>query len=365
MKRDYNGLVVSRTPLFPFALLALAFGVTAVLALGCARSKSGDSSDAGAPLDASRPDAAVVSNADAAPSVASPGELGDPLYQQWLVPVIPEEARRTRLDADPTLAAYKNEIARSFDGGAPGNAVVQATPLSFQGRQAILVGDPHPQLFVFDARKPAPLWMRDRPVAGITPPISQFALAAGPKGRVAIAVCDPPTSLVALRILDEDGSPFADLEALDFEGPAELSLLYWQKRGWILTASSAGTTRAQLMTEDGKRMWGAGKTGREVATRPQTASPVALVADTDDTLMMVQIARAASDPQGHAPRAYAFRYDAQGEPLWKAPLDLGAIKTTTAAERAVLARTRPGVVTAKLPGGAVMDIRSTGEIERR
>ncbi|AKU94514.1 hypothetical protein AKJ09_01178 [Labilithrix luteola] len=356
--------VVSRTTLSSFVTFAVLSSATAVFVFGCARSKSDEKPDGGAQVDASRGGAAATSNADAS-SAPAPGELADPLFQQWLVPVIPEEARRARLDTDPALAAYKVEIARSFDGGTPSNAAVQATPLSLQGRQAVLVGDAHPQLFVFDGRKPAPLWTRDRPVAGITPPIGQFALAAGPKGRVAIAVCDPPTSLVALRILDDDGSPFADLQALDFEGPAELSLLYWQKHGWVIAASSVGTTRAQLMTEDGKRTWGTGKNGRDVATRPQTASPVALVADTDDTLMMVQIARASSDMQGHAPRAYAFRYDAQGEPLWKAPLDLGAIKATAAAERAILARTRPGVVTAKLPGGAVMDIRSTGEIERR
>jgi hypothetical protein len=328
--------------LFLFALVASSFS-------GCSRAKRGGSTDAG--------DAGTPTDAR---SVGPRSELANPSFTRGFVSLVPEEAPRSRLDADPILAAYLPAITRLVDGGAPGKSAVQSTALSIKGRRAILVGDRYPQLFVFDDREPDPVWMRERAVAGITPPIGQFALAAAPKGRVALAIVDPPTSMVALRIIDQDGSPFADLESLAFTGPAELSLLYWQNHGWVVVTSGGGITRAQLVSEDAKRTWGTDRAGIDVAGRPRAGSPVAIIADTDDSLMMVQITRGASDDGTF--HAYAFRYDARGEALLKSPIDLGAVKPASAKDRAVLTGVRPGVVTAKLPDGVTVEVHATGEV---
>lgn len=63
--------------------------------------------------------------------------------------------------------------------------------------------------------------------------------------------------------------------------------------------------------------------------------------------------------------AVAFRYDAGGQPLWPAPIDLGAVRRIAPGqERIALTRTNDGVLRASLAGGITLEIRSNGETRR-
>lgn len=285
------------------------------------------------------------------------------------------EALRTRgvLATSPALAPHLAVLEKQF--GAPLPPLdVQVSPLAFDRRSAFLVslggkpwGEAKPFVFVEDASVMA--WSRDRPTAGITPPHGPLAIAAGPRGRVAMAVCDPPTSTVALRLWDDDGTPFADFKALEVERCDELSLFYWPKKGWIVAATRPTVTRAQLVTEDGSNAWG---TGIDIGARPESPNPVAIAADSEESVIVVQYA---------PPLALAFRYDARGSSLWPAAVELPTSgKPTSKSPRPILDREGNGVVRATLPssdaplsagpgGGRTnvvdVEIRSTGGISPR
>ncbi len=280
-----------------------------------------------------------------------------------------EEAKR-ELVKEPTSKGAKEHYTR--DGGAmPASFAMQTADLTIQGRRAILVHeagkgatDARPFLEVVEADG-TQVWAKDRPHAGITPPVGQLAIAAAPKGRVAQSACDPPTSTVALRLWDHDGFPFADFQALNVEACDELALLYWPKRGFVIVAARSGATIAQLLDEEGKLLWN-GNRGIEIGTRAKVAQPPAVVVDRitgkreDDSFLLVQ-AGTTGEGQLHA---YAFRYDLRGIALWQAALDLGPIPAN-AKERPVLRRVEDGVVAATLPGGKKLEIRSSGESRTR
>lgn len=278
------------------------------------------------------------------------------------------EARRSSVShvaAAPLLAANVELLKKQFGGVLPASIGVQTTETTEALRRAVLVGAERkdgtletPLLMVVD-EKNAVLWSKDRPAAGIKPPVSAIAVASGPHGRFAIAVCDPPTSTVALRLWDDDGSPFADFSALETKTCDALTLLYWPGHGWVIAAAGP-ETRAQLVTEDGGMAWGAGKT---LGARWRTTAPVTLAADSAASVVLVQYSQSPGIDRD-ADHALAFRYDAAGEPLWPAPTDLGAVRRIAPGqERITVLRTPEGVLRASLAGGLV-EVRSNGETRR-
>jgi hypothetical protein len=163
-------------------------------------------------------------------------------------------------------------------------------------------------------------WRKDRPIAGVTAPAYPLAIATGAQGRVALAACVPATKAVALRFWDSDGSPFADVQVLEMDGCAAVSLLHWPRRGFIVVASAEGVTRARYVTEDGSLQWA---TDVGVRSRPSAIAPAALGADTDETFVLVQPAQLVADAPFHA---LAFRYDLRGQPVWQQAIDLGVAR---------------------------------------
>jgi hypothetical protein len=276
-------------------------------------------------------------------------------------PAPPIEAARkkvTRLDDDPALAASADAIKKHFGGQLPKELWVQSA-----GR-ALIAGD---------ASKPAPgdpiaialdgsgqvQWTKDHPVAGIKPPIGPLAIAAGPSGRIALAVCDPPTARVALRIWDNDGSPFADYDAMDMDDCTAISLLYWPKRGFVIAATRPGTTKLQLVSENGGLSW---RRGIEIGARSPTGAPASLAADSDESIVLVQYGSLSAEP-GARPHALAFRYDRLGAPLWPSPADLGAQPVDRPEDnRIVVTRPKPGSVRATLAKDHVFDVSNNGTV---
>jgi hypothetical protein len=278
------------------------------------------------------------------------------------------EARRSsvaQLAAEPVLAAKGELLRKQFGGALPSSFGLQVTALTAARRRAVLVGAERtdgtlesPMVLVVDEHD-ALVWSKERPVAGIKPPVGPIAIAAGPEGRFAIAVCDPPTSSVALRLWDADGSPFADFQALEAKACDALTLLYWPTHGWIMVAASATEARAQLVTDNGGLAWSG---GRSLGARWRTAAPVSLAADSATSFVLVQYSQSPGVDRD-ADHALAFRYDVNGEPLWPAPIDLGAVRRVEQGkERIALTRT-PDALRATLPTAQV-ELRSNGEVRR-
>ena len=292
-----------------------------------------------------------------------------------LTGVTPTEARRVRvakLADEPAISSSKDAQAlldKHF-AGASGPFDVQTAELTAAGRRALLVvssGKPtseaRPYAIVVDDAG-AVLWSKEHPVAGIMAPVGPIAIAAAPLGRVALAACDPPTSVVALRLWDDDGSPFADFQALSgIESCDALSLLYWPRQGWLIVTARAGVTRARLVKESGAPTWG---DGLDLGVRSRAGAIAApnIAADTEESFVLVQLAQP-SAAEGSPFHALAFRYDTRGNPIWKAPVDLGQLpKAPVSGERVKLAPTSPGV-RVTLPSGVEVDLRPSGDFVTR
>lgn len=335
-----------------------------VLTVGCSRAGRKREGDGGADgtTAAAPPIAAPVStpSRSSAPHRAHvSGGVGSGL-----------EARRSRVahvGADPILSANAEALRKQHHGAIPAVLAVQATDLGADRRRALLVGAErkdasleNPMVLVVDD-KGALVWSKERPAAGITPPIGPSAIAAGPSGRFALAVSDPPTSSVALRLWDADGSPFADFHVLQAKSVGALSLLHWPGHGWLIAVSVGGETRVQMLTSAGGLAWGA---GRVLGARFRTIAPVTLASDSSSSFILVQYSQSPGVDRD-VDHAVAFRYDEKGEPLWAAPTDLGAVRRITPGqERIALTKTSDGVLRAHLVGKVSVEIRSNGETRR-
>ncbi len=280
------------------------------------------------------------------------------------------EARRfvvTHIEADPILAANADALRKQHGGAIPAALAVQATDLGADRRRAVVAAAErkdgtleNPMLFIVDDHG-ALLWSKERPVAGIKPPIGPLAVAAGPHGRFAMAVCDPPTSTVALRLWDADGSPFADFHVLDAKACDAISLLFWPQHGWLVALAAGAETRVQLVTETGGLAW---SQGRFLGARFRTIAPVTLASDSASSFVLVQYSQSPGVDRD-VDHAVAFRYDANAQPLWPGPVDLGAVRRIAPGqERIALTRTSEGVLRALLAGGLNVEIHSNGETRR-
>ena len=333
----------------------------------CSRKDAAPGADASAdgPLVSVAPDA----------EVKEPPRASIPDGGFTLTGAVPTEARRARLSKladDATIAGSSDAraLVEKHFSGAPGPFDVQTAELTASGRRALLVAesgkptsDARPLAFVVDDRG-AVLWSKEHPVAGIMAPVGPIAIAPAPLGRVALAACDPPTSVVALRLWDDDGSPFADFQALSqIESCDALSLLYWPRQGWVLVTARPGVTRARLIKENGAPAWG---DGLDLGVRSREGAVAApnIAADTDDSFVLVQLAQP-SAVAGSPFHALAFRYDTLGNPIWKGPIDLGRLpKAPASGERVKLSPTSPGV-RVTLPSGVEVDLRPSGDFVTR
>lgn len=331
-----------------------------MLLVGCRRAPS-PGADSG-PKDA---------ETDAAPVASAALDARAPRRDPPPVSLGAEAARRrrvARLEEEPSLAANAEVLRRHFGAPFPRPLVVEIASLGARGRRVLLVGDDakararglgqaDPIVLVVDARDTL-LWSKETPAAGIMAPVGDLTIAAGPRGRVAMAACDPPTSTVALRLWDDDGSPFADFVALSVERCVAVSLLHFPPHGWVLAASREGGAAAQRVTESGGLAWGSG-----VSITSPSGAPIALAADTSRTFIAAQVARVSAVREAKE-HVLAFRYDIDGAPLWPAAVSLGEAPGGRGEDRVALERARPGIVRATMgaPRGRVVEVASSGEI---
>jgi hypothetical protein len=309
---------------------------------GCDRSR-GASADAGA----------SANGPDAAPVDASSTAHEDPPPE---TPPTWSEARRARLSAaqianEPGLEKNAAALREHFGGAIPAAIDLQAVPLA-NGRQILLVeavaDEPKPMALLVDADG-ASVWTRERPTGGITPPVRALTLTPRPDSGVALFFWDEPTQLLAVRMWNADGAPFADLQIARAPRVDAIAAAWWKGRGWLAVASMPGAARAHLLRENGTPSWGAD--GVAVGAATKASRPVAIALDTKETWVLVQRA-----PRPAGERVLAFRYDTGGEPLWKQPTDLGPSKGT---DRIDATRARDGVVRIAFDGKTV-ELRSDG-----
>jgi hypothetical protein len=295
------------------------------------------------------------------PSAVAPAYTGAPIS-----PVEAQRRKVTRVEDDPALVAAVDALKKHYGGQVPKELWLQATERPEGRGRALIVADAtkagpgDPFAIAVDASG-AVQFTKDHPAAGIMAPIGPLAIAAGPSGRIALAVCDPPTARVALRVWDDDGAPFADYDAMDMDDCAAISLLYWPRRGFVLAATRAGTTKLQLVSENGALSW---RRGIEIGARSPTGAPASLAADSEESFVLVQYGSLSAEP-GARPHALAFRFDRHGAPLWPSPADLGVQPVDRPeGDRIVVTRPKVGAVRATLAKDVVVDVTSNGTVAK-
>jgi hypothetical protein len=335
------------------ALAALA-AFAALTAASCAR--PGASADAGGDATPPAASAAPLASASAAPSdaaapdVPAPGPGGES-----------ERAEIAKLEADPELASQAEVVTKHF-GASTGPFLVQRLTLR-AGRRMLLVSsrdESDPLLLALDGKTLA--WSKERPTAGMIPPAVNLAITTHPAGGALLFAYDAPTKVVAARVWEADGQPFADFQVMKVDACDDLSAARWPGRGWIVACAWLGGARAQLLTEDGTMAWR--RDGADVGASWRAPAPLSIAFDGDAALVLVQYGEVR--PAAPGDHVVATRYDAKGRPLWGAPVDLGAVPTVTSTRARIPVKGAPGMgVSVDLGRGGSVVVDASGHKSAR
>lgn len=273
------------------------------------------------------PSPAPGSDGGAAAPIVAPVESSPVIAESATARPVPPtppprgEARRKtlpRLEGEAILSPHLAKLHAHF-GDAKGPFLMQRVTLA-RGRVAVLVSlapdEKNPIVIVID--HDAAVWVKERPTAGISPPVRGLALAPHPDGGAILFAFVPAVATVAGRIWADDGGAFADLEVLPLADCEALSAGYSPGLGWVIAAARrGGAARAQLVRETGTVAWG---TGIDLGAAWRRAAPVAIGFDSPSTVVLSQFATTTSGDH-----LLAYRYDAGGRALWPAPVDLGTV----------------------------------------
>jgi hypothetical protein len=278
------------------------------------------------------------------------------------------EAERTtiaRLEGEPLLRPHLSMLRDHFGADPRGPFALQRADL-VGGRTALLVSragraEPSsaaadPAVLVVDRDSLA--WSKNRPTAGIVPPVQHVTIAPRPDGGVVLFAYVPAMHLLAARMWAEDGNPFAEIELGTFDVCDALSAAYASGRGWYVACTSPAGTRAQRLRENGMTAWSHDGAALGAAT---PVAPASIAFDTASSFLIVERARAVGGD-----RILAFRFDDDARPLWPAGIEAGVLAGGSAGKsddrvRASLAR--EGVVRIEWPGKQV-EVDSTGAVGR-
>jgi hypothetical protein len=245
-----------------------------------------------------------------APSGASraPGELPLPAARPLdLAP--PGQATRSTLAAlegAPLLRPQLATLREHFGPGARGPFILQRLALAV-GRVGALVSradESNPIVLVVE--RDALLFAKERPTAGIAPPVRHATLAPAPERGVAVFAYVESMHIVAARMWADDSNPYADIEVFHPEACDALTVAYQAGMGWIVACASKTGTRAQRLRDDLTAGWG--QEGIAVGT-PGPVGPAQMAFDGAAVWTLTQRVRAVGGD-----RTVAFRYDAEGQP---------------------------------------------------
>ncbi len=341
-----------------------ATAVALILSLGCSKPRSLPADGGGAGVresgqppsggsDARSPPASEGSKPANTIRAATAGES-----RRAILPGL-EGVTALPADLGGQLAPHWPLVRSHFSAKDKGPYLLEAAALGIE-RTAALVADrdaTHPILLV--TRGDALEWAKDRPTAGITPPARPIALTSHYLGGPMLLVFVQAVSMVAARIWDDRGNPFADLEVLTIDACEDLSVAYDPGQGWLVVAVRPGGARAQWITEDGTMPWP--REGLEVGAPWRRSAPSSIVFDTETTAILLQHATVGESTADHV---LAFRYDLEGHPLWASPVDLGAEPRVPKGEERLGAKlAREGVVRVELPRGVLLGPARAVEID--
>ncbi|HEX4445538.1 MAG TPA: hypothetical protein VH044_02330, partial [Polyangiaceae bacterium] len=336
----------------------IALAAIATIIVGCSR---------GAP-DATLP------SASAPASAPTPAPTPAPAPAPVEAPPSGEAHRSavSRLEDDPSLRPHLATLRDHF-GPAAGPFLVQHVDLA-QGRSAVLVAradEGDPIVIAFD--RDQALWVKPHPAGGIVGPVKHLTLAPKPDGGVVFFAWVASLHLVAARIWADDGNAFGDFQLFSPESCDALSAAYGAGLGWVAVCSSRGGARAQRMREDCTMAWG--HDGTPVGATAGAVGPPAIVFDPPSVVVLERVVAVGGG------RLLAYRYDADAQPLWSSPSDLGmdlapsaaaAGSTPTAAGpsgRIEASLARPSVVrverrtgVAGRPGIRAAEVSAAGEV---
>ena len=279
-----------------------------------------DSASAAEPTP-SAPDPAPSPRADA----PDPGPIEDPGP-----PVPAEEARRAvlrKMADDRALSPHEAVLRDHFGNPISLPLDVQSAQLSGGGRALLFQRggkDHNPFILVHDAAG-QPLWIKERPLAGIVPGVTEMVLIAATKGDVVLSWYDAPTKIVAARHWDAHGSILVDFPLVHADACAALAGIYWPQQGFVVAASTAGAARVQLLSDAGTLAF-AGEEGVELPWTSRADAPVSIAVDGGKGVTFFQVGHAGASKPGAPPdHLLAARFDARGKALWDKPLIVGPL----------------------------------------
>lgn len=202
------------------------------------------------------------------------------------------------------LATLRSHFQR--DGGTLGGPfAVQHVERSGGGDGVLVSRADESDPFVMALERGQLVFSKERPVAGITPPVQHVAIAPGPERGIAVFGYVVTLHLVAARMWADDGNPFAEIVVLEAPVCDALAAAYWPPNGWLVACSSKDGTRAQLLRENLTSGWGAA--GLVLGTAgPVVSARIGIDSPTEWTL--AQRARAVGGD-----RTLTFRYDAEAQ----------------------------------------------------
>jgi hypothetical protein len=255
--------------------------------------------------------AGASTGADAGASAGGGGDAGAAaVHLAPSDPAPPGEATRTRLaslDKDPLLRPQLARLKAHFGDAVAGAFEEQKTDLA-SGRTAVMVSrsdESDPIVLVLD--RDSLLFAKERPVAGITPPVLHPAIAPAPERGVAVFAYVASMHIVAARMWADDANPYADIDVFRPEACDALAVAYQAGVGWIVACSSPTGTRVERLREDLTAAWT--KEGILVGNAGPVGRPK-LGFESPRVWTLEQVAKAIGGD-----RKLTFRYGVDAKPL--------------------------------------------------
>lgn len=289
--------------------------VLLVLAMGCSRASS-------APPEASVPGEPVPASSEIATSSApAPAPALPPIP-----PAPPGEAQRktiAALERDPLLLPQLAALRTHFavDGGTlRGPFVVQRVERSGGGDGVLVSRADESDPYVMALDRGQLVFSKERPVAGITPPVQHVTIAPGPERGLVVFAYVATLHLVAARMWADDSNPFAEIVVVESPACDALAAAYWPGNGWLVACSSKDGTRMQLLRENLTSAWGSA--GLVLGTGGPVAS-ARIAIDSPSEWTLLQRARAIGGD-----RTLTYRYDADARPVAAEPQAMPSSSTS-------------------------------------
>lgn len=281
-------------------------------------------------------------------------------------PIPAAEVRRTtlrRLAEDKGLGPHEAALREHFGTPISFPLAVQAAPLTGGGRALLfqsVAKDHNPFILVLDGAGQS-LWIKERPLAGIVPGVTEMVLVPAAKGDVLLSWYDPPSKIIAARHWDARGSILVDFPLLHAESCAALAGLHWPRQGFVIAAATAGAARVQLLDEQGTLAFG-GEDGVELPWTSRADVPVSIAVDSSAGVTFFQAGHAGAAKPGAPPdHLLAARFDARGKALWAKPLVVGPVAGAAIDRVALTVGNDGNVAIPRLgvtvtPGGSVISL---------